>query len=176
KLGANEITNSYGGSEFSSESSYDASYFTHPGVAITASSGDGGYGVEYPAASRDVTAVGGTTLTGSSTGWSEATWSGAGSGCSAYEQQPSWQALDSTIAAVCGKRAVADVSADADPNTGVSVYDTYSFQSKSGSLVFVCISVASPVVAIVYARARNASSSDDSYPYNNSCSLNVVTS
>ena len=53
-LDANEISNSYGGSEFSSESSYD-SYFTHPGFAITAGSGDGGYGVEYPAASPDVT-------------------------------------------------------------------------------------------------------------------------
>jgi len=89
-LGARQISNSYGGSEFSSESSYDNPYFKHPGVAITASSGDGGYGVEYPAASPDVTAVGGTTLTGSSsTGWSQTACSGAGSGCPAYEPQPS---------------------------------------------------------------------------------------
>src|SRR5207253_2525801 len=77
KLGANEISNSYGGSEFSSEGSNDSTYFAHPGIAITASSGDGGYGVEYPAASPDVTAVGGTSLTQSSAtrGWSETTWS-----------------------------------------------------------------------------------------------------
>ena len=66
KLGATEISNSYGGSESSSDTSYDSTYYNHPGVAITASSGDGGYGVEYPAASKYVTAVGGTTLTRSS--------------------------------------------------------------------------------------------------------------
>jgi subtilase family serine protease len=177
KLGANEISNSYGGSEFSSEGSYDTSYFTHPGFAITASSGDAGYGVEYPAASPEVTAVGGTTLTGStSTGWSQTAWSGAGSGCSAYEPQPSWQAPDTTITAVCRKRAVADVSADADPNTGVSVYDTYSSPGMSGWLVFGGTSVASPIVASVYALAGNASSIDGSYPYHNSGSLNDVKS
>jgi subtilase family serine protease len=175
-LGANEISNSYGGSEFSSESSYD-SYFTHPGFAITAGSGDGGYGVEYPAASPDVTAVGGTTLTGSSsTGWSQTAWSGAGSGCSAYEPQPSWQALDNTITAVCGKRAVADVSADADPNTGVSVYDTYSSQGMSGWLVFGGTSVASPIVASVHALRGNASSIDGNFLYDNTGSLNDVKS
>ena len=157
KLGAREISNSYGGSELSSEGSYHTSYFTHPGFAITASSGDGSYGVEYPAASPDVTAVGGTTLIRNiSTGWSKTAWSGAGSGCSAYESQPSWQTLDNTITAVCRKRAVADVSADADPNTGVSVYDTYSFQGMSGWLVFGGTSVASPIVASVYALAGNA--------------------
>lgn len=179
KLGAREISNSYGGSEFSSEGSYDTSYFTHAGFAITASSGDGGYGAEYPAASPDVTAVGGTTLTGSiSTGWSETAWSRAGSGCSAYESQPSWQALESTITAVCGKRAVADVSADADPNTGVSVYDTYSLQGMRGWLVFGGTSVASPIVASVYALAGNASSIDGSYPYDHSpsSSFNDVAS
>jgi len=176
-LGARQISNSYGGSEFSSESSYDNPYFKHPGVAITASSGDGGYGVEYPAASPDVTAVGGTTLTESgSTVWSQTAWSGAGSGCSAYKPQPAWQALDLTITAVCGKRAVADVSADADPNTGVSVYDTYSYQGMSGWLVFGGTSVASPIVASVYALRGNASSIDGSFPYDNTGSLNDVAS
>jgi len=47
---ANAISNSYGGGEFSSESGYDTAYFNHPGLVITASSGDSGYGVEYPAA------------------------------------------------------------------------------------------------------------------------------
>ena len=86
------ISNSYGGSEASSETS-TASAYNHPGVAITVSSGDGGYGVEYPAASQHVTAVGGTTLTQASNarGWNEAAWSGAGSGCSSFEAKPSWQ-------------------------------------------------------------------------------------
>ena len=91
--GVAAISNSYGGSEASSETSTDSSY-NHPGIAVTVSSGDSGYGVEYPAASRYVTAVGGTTLTqaaGTARGWTETAWSGAGSGCSAYEPKPAWQ-------------------------------------------------------------------------------------
>ena len=121
------ISNSYGGSEASSETSYD-SYYNHPGMAVTVSSGDSGYAVEFPAASPNVTAVGGTTLTQASNtrGWTETAWSGAGSGCSAYEPKPSWQ-HDSG----CAKRTVADVSADADPNSGLGVYDTNGCGSSS---------------------------------------------
>jgi subtilase family serine protease len=124
-MGATEISNSYGGSEYAGEVS-DQQHFNHPGIAITVSSGDGGYGVEFPAASEFVTAVGGTSLVRSSTtrGWSETVWSGAGSGCSAYVSKPSWQ-TDSG----CTRRTVADVAAVADPNTGVAVYDTLG---KSG--------------------------------------------
>lgn len=173
-LGATEISNSYGGGEFSSDTSYDTSYYNHPGIAITASSGDNGYGVEYPAASQYVTAVGGTTLTraSNSRGWSETAWSGTGSGCSAYDPKPSWQ-TDSG----CSKRTVADVSAVADPNTGVSVYDSFSYQGQSGWLVFGGTSVASPIIASVYALAGNAATvTYGSYPYSHTSSLNDVTS
>jgi subtilase family serine protease len=179
KLGAKQISNSWGGSDSSSDASFDASYFNHPGVAVTASSGDGGYGVEYPAASRYVTAVGGTSLNpaNNTRGWIETAWSGAGSGCSAYETQPTWQSSNNIVASVCAKRAVADVSADADPNTGVSVYDSYSYQGFSGWLVFGGTSVASPIVASVYALAGNGSSvTSGSYPYAHTSSLNDVTS
>ena len=185
KLGATEISNSYGGGESSSDPSYDTSYFNHPGVAITVSTGDSGYGVEYPAASQYVTAVGGTSLQRNSTvsrGWSESVWSttsteGAGSGCSRYDARPSWQSSVSNISSVCAKRAVADVSAVADPYTGVSVYDSYSYQGYSGWLVFGGTSVASPIIASVYALAGNASAvSYGSYPYVQSTSLNDVTS
>ena len=165
------ISNSYGGSEFSSEASYEAPY-NHPGIAITVSSGDGGYGVEFPAASRYVTAVGGTSLTKASNtrGWSETVWSGAGSGCSAYIAKPSWQ----TDTSGCANRTVADVSAVADPNTGVAVYDTYR---EGGWLVFGGTSVASPIIASVYALAGNTASTNyGSYPYSHSSSLNDVTS
>ncbi|GAC1378218.1 MAG: peptidase S8 [Ktedonobacteraceae bacterium] len=174
KLGATEISNSYGGGESSSDTSYDASYYNHPGIAITVSSGDSGYGVQYPAASQYVTAVGGTTLNRASNtrGWSETAWSSAGSGCSAYDPKPSWQ-----TDAGCSKRTVADVSADADPNTGVSVYDSYSYQGQSGWLVFGGTSVASPIIASVYALAGNAASvTYGSYPYSHTSSLNDVTS
>ncbi len=170
KQGANEISNSYGGSEYSNEVN-NQSHYNHPGIAITASSGDSGYGVQFPAASRYVTAVGGTTLTRASNarGWRETAWSGAGSGCSAYISKPSWQ-TDSG----CSKRTVADVSADANPNTGVSVYDSYH---EPGWLVFGGTSVASPIIASVYALTGNASSVNyGSYPYSHKSSLFDVTS
>jgi subtilase family serine protease len=177
-LGATEISNSYGGGESSSDLSYDANYFNHPGIAITASSGDGGYGVEYPAASQYVTAVGGTSLTKPTLirGWSETAWSGSGSGCSAYDPQPKWQSSFVTNS-VCARRAVADVSAVANPNTGVAVYDSYTYQGVGGWLVFGGTSVASPLIASVYALAGNAAALNyGSYPYSHTSALNDVTS
>ena len=88
-LGATQISNSYGGNEYSGETT-DESHYNHPGIAVTVSSGDAGYGVEFPASSRYVTAVGGTNLqpnAGNARGWSETAWSGAGSGCSALRAQ-----------------------------------------------------------------------------------------
>src|SRR3954447_26774193 len=180
RLGANAISNSYGGSESSSETSQDV-HFNHPGVAITASSGDDGFGVSYPAASRYLTAVGGTSLTrgGGTRGWTESAWSGAGSGCSAYEPKPAWQ-TDSG----CSRRTVADVSAVADPNTGVAVYDTNcNFigqllgQCFSGWGVVGGTSASSPIVAGVYALAGNGSSVNyGSFPYSHTSSLFDVTS
>jgi subtilase family serine protease len=171
RLGAVAVSNSYGGGEFSTETSSD-SYYNHPGVAITVSSGDSGYGVEYPAASRYVTAVGGTHLTASSTtrGWTETAWSGAGSGCSRYEGKPTWQHDTG-----CARRTVADVSAVADPATGVAVYDTYNV---GGWLVFGGTSVAAPVIAGVYALAGRpaAGSYPASLAYSHTGSLFDVTS
>ena len=167
------ISNSYGGSEYSGETS-DQSHYNHPGIAVTVSSGDNGYGVEFPAASQYVTAVGGTHLTRASNirGWSETVWSGAGSGCSAYIAKPTWQ-TDSG----CSRRTVADVSAVADPNTGVAVYDSLRYQGLSGWLVFGGTSVAAPVVAAVYAAAGNTGSINyGSYPYSHTSSLFDVTS
>jgi subtilase family serine protease len=183
KLHATVVSNSYGGGESSYDTSYDASYFNHPGVAIVASSGDGGYGVEYPAASQYVTAVGGTHLTrdSSTRGWSESVWStssteGAGSGCSARDPQPTWQSSLTTVTGACSRRAVADVAAVADPATGVAVYDSYSYQGYSGWLVFGGTSVASPLIASTYALAGNAASvTYGSNPYSNTGSLNDVT-
>ncbi|AEW93533.1 MULTISPECIES: S53 family peptidase [Streptomycetaceae] len=173
KLGAKYVSNSYGGGESSSDSSYDSSYFNHPGVAITVSSGDSGYGVEYPAASKYVTAVGGTSLktASNSRGWSESAWSGAGSGCSKYDTKPSWQKDTG-----CTKRTVADVSAVADPSTGVAVYDTYG--GDPGWEVFGGTSVSAPIIAAVYADAGtpSAGSTPASFPYAHTSSLFDVTS
>ncbi len=168
--GASVISNSYGGSEYSGEVN-DQSHYNHSGVAITASSGDNGYGVEFPAASQYVTAVGGTSLTKSGSSFSETVWSGAGSGCSAYIAKPSWQTDP-----LCANRTVADVAADADPNTGVAVYDTYRLH-PGGWLVFGGTSVASPIIASVYALAGNAATvTAGSYPYAHTSSLYDVLS
>jgi subtilase family serine protease len=173
-LGANAISNSYGSSSDASDATY-GKYYNHAGIAVTASSGDSGYGASYPASSHYVTAVGGTTLTASSTtrGWTETAWADAGSGCSTYNTALTGQASFSTG---CSLRAEADVSAVADPATGVSVYDSYAYLGSSGWLTFGGTSVSSPIIASVYALAGNAASIDNNYPYTHSTSLYDVTS
>jgi hypothetical protein len=170
-LGANVVSNSYGAGEFSSETSYDA-YYKHPGVAVTASSGDGGYGVEYPAASQYVTAVGGTTLSLNTdkTYKSESVWNGAGSGCSAFEPKPTWQTDTG-----CTKRTVADVSADADPNSGAAIYDSIGVASGQGWYQVGGTSLASPLVGAVYALTGSSSFNYGSDPYGQTAFLNDVT-
>jgi subtilase family serine protease len=172
-LGATAISNSWGGSEYSGETT-DDSAFNHPNVFITASSGDGGYGVEYPAASQYVTAVGGTTLSvGTDNSWAgETAWAGSGSGCSAYEPKPTWQTDKG-----CNRRTVADVSADADPNSGAAVYDSVTYQGQSGWFQVGGTSLASPLIASVYAlTGTTANASYGSIPYSNSASLHDVMS
>jgi subtilase family serine protease len=189
------ISNSWGGSEDSTITAADTTYFNHSGIAITASSGDGGYGVIWPASSQYVTAVGGTSLsTASNTrGWTESVWStssteGTGSGCSAYETKPTWQTDTG-----CSKRTVADVSAVADPATGVAVYDTANSCGSSAFCDFLIAlglvsgadgwvevggtSASSPIIASVYALAGNTSlTTYGSYPYSHTSSLYDVTS
>jgi subtilase family serine protease len=176
-MGATAISNSYGGSEFSGETSYDA-YYNHPGIAVTASTGDYGYGVQFPAADSHVVAVGGTSLVRASNtrGWSESAWSGAGSGCSVYFGVPSWQT--SSFNTGCSNRAEADVSAVADPNTGVNVYDSYGSSGGANWYVFGGTSVASPIIASIYALAGNTGATDypARYAYANPGALNDVTS
>jgi subtilase family serine protease len=171
-LGAKFVSNSYGGSESSSDPSFDTSYYNHPGVAVTASAGDSGFGVEYPAASRYVTAVGGTSLNtaSNSRGWSETVWNGTGSGCSADDAKPTWQTDTG-----CSRRTNNDVSAVADPNTGVAVYDTYS---QGGWLEVGGTSASSPIIASVFALAGTpaAGTYPSSYPYSHTANLFDVTS
>jgi len=122
--GKGEVSMSWGGSEFSGETAYDT-YFTTPNVVYFAASGDSP-GTIYPCVSPNVVCVGGTTLarnasTGSAIG--EITWSDAGGGLSEYEPIPSYQ---SAVSSIVGKvRGVPDISADANPDTGLWVYDTF---------------------------------------------------
>ncbi len=162
-LGATVISNSYGSSEFPGETAYD-SHFNHPGIAITFSSGDSGYVAEYPAASQYVTAVGGTSLylNADKSYNSETVWSGAGSGCSAFEVKPSWQA-DS----LCARRTIGDVSAVADPSTGAAVYDSVRYAGRSGWFKVGGTSLSSPLIAGMYALAGGvpAGTYGNSLPY-----------
>lgn len=169
--GVAAISNSYGGNEYSSEVS-DQSHYNHPGIAVTASTGDAGYGVEFPASSQYVVAAGGTTLkTASNTrGWTETVWAGAGSGCSSYVAKPAWQADNG-----CAKRTVGDVAADADPASGLSVYDSVRYQGRAGWQVYGGTSLASPLIASVYALGGNLSA-PASYTYAHKASLFDVTS
>jgi subtilase family serine protease len=152
KLGAKFVSNSYGGSESASDVTDDNSFYKHAGVAVTASAGDGGFKVSYPAASQYVTAVGGTALNTSTNarGWTESVWNtsrteGTGSGCSRDDAKPTWQTDTG-----CTKRTDNDVAAVADPNTGVAVYDTYD---QNGWLEVGGTSASSPIIASVFALA-----------------------
>jgi hypothetical protein len=175
-LGAKYVSNSYGGAEDPTDPSLDAAYYTHPGVAITASAGDSGYGAQFPAAAGHVTAVGGTSLVkaANTRGWTETVWSdsdteGTGSGCSADIAKPSWQTDKG-----CPKRMIADVSAVSDPDTGVAVYDSFG---SAGWSVYGGTSAAAPIIASVYALAGTPGTADypATYPYKNSSQLWDVT-
>jgi subtilase family serine protease len=161
-LGAKYISNSWGGSETSTDLTYDSEYFGHSGVVYTASSGDNSYGagVIYPATSPNVVGVGGTSLsTASNTrGWTEKVWytnssEGTGSGCSSNEPQPSWQKAVSNLASACSHRVDNDVAADADPATGAAVYDTSN--GNGGWNEVGGTSQSSPMIAAVFALAGN---------------------
>jgi N-acetylneuraminic acid mutarotase len=183
-LGAKFVSNSYGSfGESPSETTLDP-YYNHPGVVITASAGDYGYdnsqvGLEspsYPAVSPYVTSVGGTSLVraaGTARGWAETVWPGSGAGCSAYESKPAWQ-----HDASCPGRTDNDVSAVADPNTGVAVYDTYQVSGGGGWTILGGTSVGSPIIAATYALAGTpaAGSYPASYLYSTPSALNDITS
>jgi IPT/TIG domain len=155
KLGATEISNSWASFEFEGETSFDKD-FDHPGVPITAASGDWGYDNDeydaqrpsYPAASPDVIAVGGTDLSASdnSRGWTETVWPRSGSGCSLLEPKPSYQ-TDSG----CSKRTTNDIAAVAED---LSIYDTSGTTGEgklAGWYTVGGTSAATPVIAAVEA-------------------------
>ena len=168
-LGATEVSNSYGAPE-SGDSVRVASHYSHPGVAILASTGDSGYQpANAPAVYSSVIAVGGTTLTraANTRGWTETAWSSAGSGCSAWFDKPAWQ-HDSN----CPGRMTADVAADADPNTGPAIYCA---EDCGGWGVVGGTSVSSPFLAGVVALAGHpARFPNASYLYAHASGLNDV--
>jgi subtilase family serine protease len=155
---AQYVSNSWGGSESSGETSYD-SHFAHSGVSFFVSAGDSGLPAEYPSASPNVISVGGTTLHFDSSGafTSETGWSSGGGGCSAYETANAAQAAFAQYGQVScsGYRATPDVSLDADPNSGVSVYDSTKYQGQAGWFTVGGTSASSPMWAAASADTNN---------------------
>jgi subtilase family serine protease len=172
------IANSYGGPETGTtrvETAYD-----QPGIAITASTGDFGYGVAFPASSPHVTAVGGTTLNLDSNGarLNETAWAGAGSGCSTVYNEPSWQTPNHANMAnngVCTMRMIADVSADADPNTGVVFYMNIPAY-PAGFYIVGGTSISNQIIAGIYGERANAVTFGENPYLAPSTALNDVTS
>jgi hypothetical protein len=163
-LGANQISNSWAGGQSSAN-------FVYPGVSVIAATGDSGYnGGAYPADLPNVTAAGGTTLTASATaaasprGFAESAWSGAGSGCASWEAKPSYQTDQG-----CAGRSYADVSADANPNTGLIIDNGGSFFGVGGT------SLATPLIAAFDALTGEHSNSPQ-WAYTDSALLNDPTS
>ena len=168
--GATEISNSYGGPEEPGFTSLNASYYNHPGVVVTASSGDCGYlnkacpedevAADFPSSSPDVISIGGTSLTESKEVWSSKVWKEGGSGCSDVFAVAAWQSAAANFSATgCGSsRSSADVAAIGDPNTGVDVYDSTpeGNGNPTGWGVWGGTSVASPIVAAEYGLAGGA--------------------
>jgi len=167
--GATVISNSYGGSETGTSSV--AGFYTHPGIAITVSTGDSGYGVQFPASSPDVIAVGGTHLVRSSAprGWTETAWTGGGSGCSKVYPKPSYE-----TDTLCTMRMEGDVSAVADPITSIAVYGPAQ-SGKSQWLVFGGTSVAAPLIGGIYGLTGHTPTAASGI-YANRSQLNDVTS
>ncbi len=173
--GATEISNSYGSAletEYPDEErALAADYYDHPGTVITAAAGDCGYrdqndpgsfeencppgepsDVEFPAASPDVLAVGGTTLTEGEDGWQSTVWGETGGGCASAFSAQAWQtAVSNWSRTGCGsERLSADVAAEGDPDTGVAVVDDKKWGVYGGT------SVASPIIAAEFALAGGA--------------------
>ncbi len=173
RMGASVISNSYGGAEDNSASSSSTQYYDHAGILITAAAGDDAYsaGASFPASAPNVLGVGGTSLakSTSSRGWAETAWTSGGSGCSEVFAAPSFQS--SLGLSDCSKRAVSDVSAVGDPNTGLATYCA----DEGGWIIVGGTSAASPIVAGIFARLGLAGETN-AFPYSHTSAFYDVTS
>lgn len=152
--GATEVSNSYGVAEAADNVAYD-SHYNHPGIPITAAAGDIGYGVQFPASSEYVTAVGGTSIQQiGNDAVQEVGWSLSGSGCSQYITKPAYQTDN-----FCKMRTVNDVAVIADPADGLAVYDSVlNGPGNGGWAVIGGTSMSAPIVAAMYALAASGTS------------------
>ena len=159
--GAKIVSNSYGGLEFTGVLALAAKYYDHAGVATVVSTGDDGFGsngfggASFPAVAPRAIGAGGTTVVKSGSHWTQSAWAGSGSGCSAWFAKPAWQ-HDTH----CSMRTSADLSALADPDTGLAIYDTYQLDEATGLpdgwAVFGGTSLAAPLISAMIGLAGNA--------------------
>jgi len=173
---ASYVSNSWGGSEFNTENSYDSDF--QGGASFFVATGDSGGAVDYPATSPYVVAVGGTSLkfNGNGTLSSETAWSSGGGGCSVYENAPAAQSSFAQYAQTgCAKRAVPDVSLDADPNSGVAVYDSTPDGRSTGWYTVGGTSVSTPIWAAESAVAGISPSPANLYGASNTPSFRDIT-
>ena len=166
--GVKAISNSYGNTDSSSLAAYDSVY-SKDGVAITVSTGDSGYGAQFPATAPGAVAVGGTSLRLGGGGYTESAWSGAGSGCGLPHAKPSWQ---NGVTDACAGRMEADISSVADPNTGVAVFGPVT-RSRSGWMIFGGTSASAPYIGGLFA-LRNGSITGASSIYAHAANLHDV--
>jgi subtilase family serine protease len=182
KTHAQYVSNSWGGSEFSSETSFD-SHFVQSGVSFFVSAGDTGLPAQYPSSSPNVISVGGTLLKGTNGAaltpggafGSEAGWSDGGGGCSRFENATTAQRNFPGYAGLCrrNRRATPDVSLNADPASGVSVYDTTPFNGATGWFQVGGTSASAPMWA---GRAAVAGAVvNSSYIYGNNITYRDIT-
>ncbi len=167
--GVRAISNSYGNTDSSSYAQYD-SHYAGNNIAITVSSGDSGYGAQWPATAPGAIAVGGTSLTKSGSGYTESAWNGAGSGCGLGHPTPSFQ---TSVTPACAGRMEADISAVADPNTGVAVYGPIN-RNSSGWGVWGGTSASAPLIGALFA-LRNGAINGASSIYSHTGNLHDVT-
>jgi hypothetical protein len=155
------ISMSWDSNEFSGESFYDSHFVSPYGASFFAAAGDSGAGVLWPSVSSNVVSVGGTTLNfnASSTFTSETAWSGSGGGLSAYETEPAYQSSYG-VPSAGGFRAVPDVSYNADPNSGYSIYDSTGYDSETGWMIVGGTSAGTPQWAAIHALTHTVSSSN----------------
>jgi subtilase family serine protease len=138
--------------------------YDHKGVLIVASAGDAGAEAAQPCDLSTVICVGGTSVAVSKTGrYTESVWDGlvknqcgspcaTGSGCSSAVEKPSWQHDKG-----CTWRSESDLSAVADPYTGVIISCTPCVPSGV-TMNHGGTSASSPIIAALYALAGNAKS------------------
>jgi len=161
RSGVTAVSMSWGGSEFSSEAQYDSYFTSATGATFYASSGDSGHGVSWPSVSSNVVSVGGTTLGFDASGAlaSETAWNGSGGGLSQYEPEPGYQTTFNVPNDSTAKRAVPDVSYNADPASGFSVYDSTRYNRQSGWFQVGGTSAGAPQWAAIKALGQSATAS-----------------